>query len=245
MDIRSYEIESKIEESHWWFVGRRRLLSNLVHPLNLDRSEPILDVGTGTGNNLRFLGEMGFSNVSGVDFSTEAIHFCQLKGLGKVHHGDATHLPFSEQQFRLILATDILEHLENDLDGLKEMVRVLKPGGNLLLTVPAFPFLWGPQDIISHHKRRYHLKPLLHHLTEAGLCVEKRFYFNFLLFFPILFARRLIRWLKLPVLSENKVNTPLINQILKAVFLMDVSLAPFIKPPFGVSLFILAKKSTP
>jgi SAM-dependent methyltransferase len=233
-------VEAEVERSHWWFAGRRRLLARQIRRLALPSSACILDVGTGTGTNLRLLTELGFEDVTGVDASDDAVRLCAEKHPGLVEKGDACALPFPDASFDLVLATDVLEHLEDDGKALAELRRVLRPGGSALLTVPAFPSLWGLQDEVSHHRRRYRRRDFEQRLERSGLALRECFHFNYLLFGPIWLARQAIRCLGLRLDSENQVNTPVLNQLLGWVFGLDVWSAPRLRPPFGVSIFALA-----
>lgn len=132
MDTAGYAVEAGIEADHWWFAGRRFLSSQIIRRFNLSQDAEILDVGTGTGANLRLLRELGFTRVTGVDQSPEAIRFCAEKGLGEVRLGEVCALPLSDERFDLILATDVIEHVEDDVSGMREIRRVLKRGRPLL-----------------------------------------------------------------------------------------------------------------
>ena len=123
-----------------------------------------------------------------------------------------------------------------------EIRRVLRPGGTALITVPAFPSLWGLQDVKSHHYRRYRMAPFLRLIEQSGLVIEKKFHFNYLLFAPIYAARQVINLLDIKLGSENEVNSPALNRLLGLVFRLDVTTAPFIKPPFGVSILALVHR---
>jgi SAM-dependent methyltransferase len=184
MDTATYAAEAVLEENHWWYVGRRVLFSEIIKTLRLSENVDVLDVGTSTGTNLRMLRDLGFSKIRGLDQSPDAIRYCAEKGLGTVQLGDICALPFDDCRFDLVLATDIIEHVEDDLLALRELYRVLKPGANLLVTVPTFEILRGPGDDVSHHKRRYRLPELLKKLNHANLVPTEFFYFNYLLFFP-------------------------------------------------------------
>jgi SAM-dependent methyltransferase len=243
MEVTAYAAEAAIEADHWWFVGRRDLFSDIVRDSALPPDAAILDVGTGTGANLRLLRDLGFERVTGVDFSAEAIRFCAEKGLGEVRPGNVCAMPFADGAFDLVFATDVIEHVQDDLAALQEIRRVLKPGGRALLTVPAFPILWGLQDEVSHHRRRYSLRLLLDRLQAAGLSPLRHFYFNYLLFLPILAARRVMRLLRFRPASEGEVNTRWLNRLLTALFRFDVKTAPWLRPPFGVSALIVATRS--
>ena len=242
MESTVYEAEARVEATHWWFTGRRKLFARMIRRLGVEPGDPILDVGTSTGTNLRMLGELGFQNVTGLDMSEDAVRFCAEKGLGSVKLGDATKMPFADESFSLVLATDIIEHVDDDGAALAEGRRVLRPGGTALITVPAFSSLWGFQDEVSHHKRRYRMKPLLERVSAGGLEPVDKFYFNYLLFAPIWTARQLMKVAKPSIKSENELNAPVINFLLGTIFDLDVASAGWLRPPFGVSLLVLAQK---
>lgn len=243
MDIGTYAAEAAAEETHWWFVGRRKLFGRILEECTLPRDATILDVGTSTRTNLRLLRDIGFCRVTGLDLSEEAIRYCEAKGFGPVMQGNICDLPFPDESYDFILATDIIEHVDDDALALRETRRVLVPGGRVLITVPAFQSLWGLQDERSFHKRRYRLRPLLQIVQAAGLQPVRYHYFNYLLFCPIWLARRMITLLGLRLDSEAQVNTPALNRIMTVIFDADIRTAPIIKPPFGVSILILARKA--
>lgn len=242
MDTSTYAVEAKVESTHWWFVGRRKLISKIITALNIPHDMPILDVGTGTGTNLRLLKDLRYTNVTGVDINETAIRFCLEKSLGKVKQGDICNLPFENNQFQLILATDIIEHVDNDLMALSEINRILLPGGIAIITVPAFQKLWGLQDKVSHHKRRYKVRQLKALVEKVGLYISKSFYFNYILFIPIWLARQIMHIFRIKLASENQINTPILNRILTHIFTFDVLSARWIRPPFGVSVMVVATK---
>jgi len=242
MDLNAYTLEAEIEEHHWWFVGRRRLFAQLLTDLAVPRDAAILDVGTSTGTNLRLLKGLGYSNVTGVDRSPQAIEFCSAKGLGPVELGDVCNLPFADGSFDVVFATDIIEHVDNDMSALQELSRVLKPNGRVLITVPAFQVLWGVQDEVGHHKRRYRLKELVDKVLAAGFRPLQQYYFNYLLFLPILAARMLLKVFRFGVTNENQLTTPLLNRILLKIFTFDVRTAGKVRAPFGVSCLVLVDR---
>ena len=237
-----YEIEANVENTHWWFVGRRKLFRSIISRFGVDSGDKVLDVGTSTGTNLRLLRDMNFSNVQGVDLNPDAIRYCADKGLGNVHFGDIQNLPFDDDTFSLVLATDIIEHVQDDANAMRELTRVLAPGGRLLITVPAFMALWGHNDSTSHHQRRYTGNEISTLAQSAGLKVMQQFYFNFLLFLPIWVARQIIRRTTKVPRPENEMNSPLINTLLTMVFSLDITLAPYVRPPFGVSYLVMCEK---
>ncbi len=242
MDSSVFLVEAKIEETHWWFVQRRRLFADLIRKSNIALDADVVDIGTGTGANLRLLKQMGFTRVTGIDPSEEAARWCAEKGLGSVRTGDLCALPLADASLDLVLATDVIEHVAEDAQAVAEIRRVLRPGGTALITVPAFPSLWGLQDIKSHHYRRYRMAPLVRLLEGSGLVIEQRFHFNYLLFAPIFAARQVINLLDVKLGSENEVNNPALNRLLGLVFRLDVTTAPLLRPPFGVSILALVHR---
>jgi SAM-dependent methyltransferase len=244
MDRSVFVTEAKIEATHWWFVERRRLFARLIGKAGIPLDATVVDIGTGTGANLRLLRQMGYVHVEGIDPSEHAAHWCAEKELGDVRTGDIRALPLTDSSVDLLLATDVIEHVNEDNQAVAEIRRVLRPGGVALITVPAFSSLWGLQDVKSQHFRRYRMTPFLELLKQAGLVVENSFYFNYLLFGPIYVARQIIRWTKVELNSENEVNNLLLNRILSVVFRLDVMTAPVLKLPFGVSILALVHRPT-
>jgi SAM-dependent methyltransferase len=241
MDTSTYAVEAEVEATHWWFVARRRLLADLIARQRIPRDARVLDIGTSTGSNLRLLKELGFDNRRGLDLSDDAIRWCAEKGFGKVEKGDVCNLPFANGEFELVLATDIIEHVDDDFRAISEIRRVLAPKGVAIITVPAFESFWGLQDEIAHHKRRYRRNELVTLIERSGLTCLDSFYFNYLLFLPIWGARQVIRLLRVNLESEAQVNTPLLNRLLTWIFTLDVTTARVLHPPFGVSIMAVTK----
>lgn len=242
MESGTFASEAVHEANHWWFVGRRRLFAREIAEAGLPKQAAVLDVGTSTGTNLRMLREIGFGNVAGLDFSRDAIAYCESKGFGGVREGDICAMPFADDSFDLVLATDIIEHVDDDQTALHEIARVLKPGGLVLVTVPAFKALWGLQDRVAQHKRRYRQKQLLERIGKAGLATETSYHFNYLLFLPILLARRAIDLFGIKARSEAEFNSTSSNWLFDKIFTFDVFSARRLKPPFGVSILAFARK---
>ncbi len=244
MDRSAYEIEARTEQTHWWFVGRRHLFSEIIAGLSgLQTADRILDVGTSTGTNLRMLRDLGYQDVRGLDMSPVAAGFCADKGFGQVDIGDVCDLPYPDNHFQLVLATDIVEHVDDDEKALQEIRRVTAPNGHVLLTVPAFQSLWGSQDVIAHHKRRYRREQFVDRVRARNLEVEKSFYFNFILFPPIYLVRRLVRLFSLPVENENHLTPSVLNVLLTRLFKLDVWMSQRLSVPFGVSIAVIARPS--
>ena len=243
MQQHTYSIMYEVEERHWWFVGRRKIIEKFVATAcrEIGKLKPrILDVGCGTGANLQMLGEHG--EAEGVDISNEALEFCRARGLAKVKQGAAESLPFENASFDLVTALDVVEHLDDDVAGLKEMRRVLRPRGRALLFVPAFMFLWGVQDDVSHHRRRYTAGEIANRIREAGLTVERITYANLTFFLPILIGRSLMRLTGVRPSSENNINIGMLNGALGQLFGNEGWWLQRLSFPFGVSIVCVARR---
>ena len=245
MQHHTYAITYEEENKHWWFVGRRRIIAGFVE--NIFRrgkfSHPrILDVGCGTGANLELLSQFGAAE--GVDISQQAIDFCRLRGLERVRMGAAEELPYEDGSFDLLTALDVVEHLDDDVAGLREMRRVLRTDGRILLFVPAFMFLWGVQDDISHHRRRYTREGLRRAVVAAGFEIERLTYANLTFFVPTLLGRLFMRATGWRPASEANINIAAMNGALGQVLGAERHLLDHTNLPFGVSLICVARRDT-
>lgn len=247
MQAHTYSIMNEVEKGHWWFVGRRQIiksfLARLVRTLKADVGKGkvrILDVGCGTGANLEMLSQFG--DAEGVDVSSEALSFCRARGLANVKQGEAERLPYEAESFELVTGLDVVEHLDDDLAGLKEMHRVLRPEGRALMFVPAFMFLWGVQDDISNHRRRYTMDELKSVVTKAGFAVERASYVNITFFAPILLGRLLMRATGFRPASENNITIGFLNGVLGKIFGAESLALRHVNFPFGVSIICVARK---
>jgi SAM-dependent methyltransferase len=238
----TYPILFRVEQSHWWHTGRREILASFVADICrqvTDRRPRILDVGCGTGANLLMLSKYG--DAEGVDVSEDALAFCRERGLEKVKLGAGEELPYEDGTFDLVTAFDVVEHMDDDLAGLTEMRRVLRPGGRVLLFVPAFMFLWGLQDDVSNHRRRYRLPELRRVLEQAGFEVERTTYANITFFLPILFIRKLMRLTGLKASTENNINVTALNGFLRRLFGTESWILRYMNLPFGVSALCVGR----
>jgi SAM-dependent methyltransferase len=243
MKEHTYPIMFRIEQSHWWYTGRRKILTSFVEDICrrvTDRRPRILDVGCGTGANLLMLSQFG--DAEGVDISEDALAFCRERGLEKVKLGAGEALPYDDGAFDLVTGLDVVEHMDDDLAGLREMRRVLRPGGRVLLFVPTFMFLWGVQDDVSNHRRRYRLPELRRVLEQAGFEIERMTYANITFFLPILLMRKLMRLTGIKAESENNINVSALNGVLGSVFGAESVVLRFMNIPFGVSGLCVARK---
>jgi len=246
MQQHTYAIMDEVEGSHWWFVGRRAILEgflqNIVGRLAARRAKTlqILDVGCGTGANLEMLSQFG--QAQGVDVSDDALEFCRQKGLA-AQKGLAETLPYEDGAFDLTTALDVVEHLDDDIAGLKEMFRVTKSGGYSLIFVPAFMWLWGVQDDISNHRIRYTRKQIVERLQKAGYTVERATYANWTFFTPILAGRTIMKLTGIKPESENNITISGLNGVFGRLFGAESLWLRRFNFPIGVSIVIVARKN--
>lgn len=243
MEESVYEAEFTNELTHWWFVARREMFGRLIRSWGNQMEFDCLDVGTSTGTNLRLLGGMKVRSITGIEINSQAAEMARVKTGQHVVVGDSTNMPFEDKRFDLVLATDVLEHVENHELAVEEIFRVLKPGGRALVTVPAFMSLWGLQDDLSQHKRRYVKSELVSLLEGAGFTVEKSWYFNFFLAPLVFIARKLVKYFRITARSEGDFNFPLINRVLLMLFRLDCRFSINGHFPFGVSLGVIAHRA--
>ena len=189
MDAAVYRAMYLAEDRHWWFRGRRAVIRALLARAGVARPARLLDAGCGTGRNL--VEFAGGAEAHGVDPSAEAVAACHERGLAGVVQGTVEQLPFGDRSFDLILATDVIEHLEDDVLALRELRRVAAPEGILVCTVPAFMWLWSDEDERLHHRRRYRLPELTQRVAASGFDPQIATYFNSALLPAIAAVRKL------------------------------------------------------
>ncbi len=230
------------EQAHWWFVARREAIVRLLRSWPPDSR--ILDIGCSGGVLMRELMRRGFQDVTGIDFSREAIDTCTAAGIPNVFQMDAHRVTFPMQSFDVIISSDCLEHLERDGEALKNWYSMLKPGGVMILFVPAFQFLWSDHDVINHHYRRYTVSGLSRLLRSAGFRVIRRGYWNFLLFFPAALVR-ILRPASTHHPRSDLDNPPrCVNGILKTVMKVENFVFRHVSFPIGISAFVLSGKES-
>ncbi len=207
----------------------------------------VLDVGIGSGVMLPFLERYG--EVFGCDRESSALFFSRESAHGRLIQGEAGCLPVADESLDLVTLFDLLEHTQDDESVLVESARVLRPGGYLCVTVPAHPWLWGNQDLISRHVRRYRTGELERRIESAGLGLVYRTYFNTVLF-PVVALIRLARRLSGRQVDEDTVRSDFtmtkpgrLNDLLKLIFSAEARWLQCWKLPVGVSLLCVARKS--
>ena len=243
MDIESYSIAAKVEEKHWWFYGRRALINKVLKKNTNGILDPveILEVGCGNGGNLALLSTFG--NVSALEMDDNARLRAESRKIAKVEKGWLPdNVPYQDNTFDIIAVLDVIEHIDDDDEALAVLSRILKPDGLLVLTAPAFEWLWSLHDEKSHHKRRYVLADLREKIINQGFRSIYCSYFNTLLF-PISFLFIVLsRILRFNTNIAFKIPNFIINSLLKKIFLAESLVVPAFSLPFGVSIIVCARK---
>ena len=245
VDPKEFAVQYDIEESHWWFKARRRLVRRFAEQIHAEWGRPlrILDMACATAMSFRFLSDLG--SIRGLDISTETIHFAKQRGVDRIVRGDAQKIPFGEGSFDLVLALDAFEHFPDDVGSMGEVQRVLAPGGALILTVPAFMSLWSPHDDAFHHLRRYTRGELRRRVSGQGLRIERLSYYSMFLFPPLFLFRKLRSWLARgkPATSDFNVHIPRpVEWSLAVLMSVEAALLKKINLPVGASLICLSRK---
>lgn len=230
------------EDSHWFYLTTHTLVISLIKK-NLSKKKfknRILDAGCGTGLLVERM--QSFGEIHGIDISSEAIKFSKKRGLRNIHQGSVTKLPFKKNFFDLIVSIDVLYHkwVTDDSLALKEFNRVLKPGGVLILKLPAFSWLARKHDQVVYTKKRYSIKELEKLISLTNFKIIKGSYFFFLLL-PFVFMERLFK--KRRVRSSIGYVSPFLNQILIYIMKFELMLFSNFDLPIGVSVVIVAKKA--
>ena len=241
MDILEFQNMFEVEDQHWWFKGKREIIKYLLQA-ELKPGRRALDFGCGCGAILKSLSRE--VEVEGVDISRTAIDFCRQRGLKNVMVIKLDQWRPKPDYYDLIIISDVLEHVENDLALLRKLYSALRQGGILLATVPAFNFLWSNHDLILHHKRRYTRPALIKAARQAGFDWSFISYYNFWLFLPVL-AVRTFRKLFRPVSTKSDtipIPGRLMNKIFYLIFKSEQYFLKKLVFPFGVSLIAITRK---
>lgn len=226
----------EVERTHFWHAPRRRLFLDVIQRI-VPAGARVLDVGCGTGALSEALSSRGY-DVHGVDphasaMDLDAARFCE---------GRVDSLPLLDEHFDLVCALDVLEHVDDGV-AVRELKRVLRPGGWLLVSVPGYQWLWSERDVVAGHLRRYTLSGLRRLLVDEGFNVERRFGYQFLLL-PALVASRWWQRLRPATVQVAREDRPgrFVNAILCAINLAEVRLGRVLRPPIGSSIVMLARK---
>lgn len=235
MDRAVYDRMAQHDATHWWYVARRRILAGLIAShINPPRNARILEIGCGTGHNFSMLGQFGTVDAIEIDEGARAlaeerlgrpILTAPLPGLDGI----------ADASYDVIALLDVLEHIEEDTASLASIRKKLKPGGKILLTVPANPWMWSAHDTAHHHHRRYTRAGLAAVAQQAGLKVELLNHFNSLLF-PVAAAARLAGKLMGKKTSDDQMPAAPVNAVLTGIFGLERHLVGRVPLPAGVSL---------
>jgi SAM-dependent methyltransferase len=249
MEPAEYEVMHRQEMVHWWFRGRRALLRRLLaRHVSAGREPPrLLDFGCGTGGNAVGYADVG--PVVGVEPDAEALRFAGTRPGATRHRLDycravGTARPLRSGAFDAVLASDVLEHIADDAAAVREIARVLRPGGAFIFSVPAHPWLWSAHDVALWHQRRYRRGELVRLLEGAGLRVRWLSYWNAVLF-PVVAARRVLapRLGDKSAGSDTVLPSPPVNSVLAGILGAEARALDWIRFPFGVSLVGVATSS--
>ena len=241
MEDHLYRQFYEIENDHWWFAARRKILiAYLRHRVDTSPRLKLLDVGCGTGSILAEASH--YCDAYGLDASPQAVEFCQKRGLSKLFVGNLDTYPGGER-FDVITLLDVIEHLDDDLGVLKQAHARLADNGHVLITVPAYQWLWSSHDVVNHHKRRYTRKHLSTVVSNAGFSIDHVTYFNTVLF-PIALMRRVFaRASSTKQADDFVIPSGPVNAALYGIFRLEGSVVPYITLPFGLSVLCWASKT--
>lgn len=241
MEEQVYCRMAEIEDEHWWFVVRRRILKTILEGLPLPENPLILEAGCGTGGNLRMLAQFG--EVVALEPDPKARAHAAKKGRCRVYDVRLPdRVPFRKASFDLVVALDVLEHLHDDRECLRVLHQSLKHNGWALFTVPAFQFLWSRHDELHHHWRRYSQSELSQKLRAAGFKPVLTTYFNSLLL-PVIAGVRIVKKIfHIQAVDDDTMPTPILNRLLTTFFAIECGLLTRLSFPLGVSLLFLARK---
>ena len=242
MNIQMYRIFFRVQKRHWWFATKKEIILEAIYKyLKKETDLKVLDIGCGSGLMLNALEDVG--ETFGMDMSDDAISFSKEIFSGRVEKGFLPdQIPYAENQFNLITALDVIEHVDEDIQSLKAIRAHLVEGGKAIITVPAYMFLWSKFDELNEHKRRYSLAELNQKLLQADFIVLKISYYNTLLF-PIVFVVRMLNnFLKRDGSSDVEMPSPPLNFVLKKIFGFEKYLLRYVNLPFGVSILAVVRK---
>ncbi|MDX3884093.1 MAG: class I SAM-dependent methyltransferase [Sphingomonas sp.] len=240
MNRAIYDRMAEIDGAHWWFVARRRIIAALIEQQVRPRpGARILEVGCGTGSNIPMLQRYGTVDAIEPDDAARALT-TERTGVA-VKGGLLPHdVVLDDDAYDLIVLLDVLEHIPGDREALSALVPKLAPGGRILVTVPAAPWMWSAHDVAHHHQRRYTMAHVRKVLADSGLKVRHATHFNTLLF-PLIAAARGLGKLRGQEDGDDAMPSPLVNRLLQGIFAAERRWVGRWSLPFGVSIGLVAE----
>ena len=234
-----YDTMADLDQRHWWYKARRQVLAELIRRLaQPPPNAAILEIGCGTGHNLSMLGQFG--HVDALELDDEVRSVAETRLGREVMSGPLPELAgVPQRHYDLIGAFDVIEHIDDDHSALASIASRLKPGGKLVMTVPAHRWMWSAHDVVNHHKRRYSKRALKRLIAASPLRLEASGYFNSLLF-PVAVAERLSSKIRGKDEADLSVPPQPINAALEQVFAAERYLVGRLPLPPGLSLFAVA-----
>lgn len=244
MNPAEYARMHALEDWYWWFVARRdaaaRFLRDHAPP---ERPLRILDAGCGTGALLELFRTWPDAVATGVDLSPEALRFSYGRGHRRLAGADLSLLPFRSDSFHAVTALDVIEHVPDDSRCVREIARVLRPGGILVASVPAYQFLWGPHDEALHHHRRYNSSQIRDLIQSTELRVERQTHLLSALFPAAAMMRLAARGKKSHSPEAKLPRVPgVVNRGLILFQAAELAVARRASLPFGLSILVVARK---
>jgi ubiquinone/menaquinone biosynthesis C-methylase UbiE len=242
MKKSEYQKMYEMEETYWWHVGRKEIIKKVLSRLDLNKNTKILNVGSGTGGTVPMLEHFG--GVDNVDTSDSAIAYAKSKGIKNIKKVQGIKLPYKSNSFDVLVALDVLEHIEDDSKALLEWHRVLKNNGKGIITVPAYQWLWSEHDESLHHKRRYTLSELSIKCSKAGFKINKRSYL-IVFSFGLIVVYRFLSSLSSKK-NGHKSSYVLLPKPINALFIsllkIESLFIKYINFPFGTTAFVVIEK---
>ena len=239
MEKHLHKLFADLENHRWWSVGIRQIQLFFVKKYLPVPFPEILDIGCGPGATLKELSKLG--HTIGIDNSKYALQLAKQRGLKNIRYGDVLHLPFSENSFHIVTAFDVIEHVDDDIKGLTEIKRVMKKGGIVIFTSPAYMWLYDDHDRMNHHFRRYTTRKFIEKAKNLGLNVRFCTYCNTFLFPFIVLVKVFNRIRGMSRFNNEDTPEPL-NSILKLIFSSERYVLNMVPFPFGLSILAVLEK---
>jgi SAM-dependent methyltransferase len=242
MERAAYDRMRSLETTHWWFLGRRHVLARLLANLGLPPRARILEAGCGVGGNIEMLA--GFGRVDAFEPDGPSRQYVGDRlGLTPAEGFLPDQVPYKAASFDAVCAFDVVEHVEDDHGSVAALADLVRPGGYLVVTVPAYRWMWSAHDVIHHHKRRYTRQEILQIVRDAGLEPVKASYFNAVLF-PLAAAVRMAKRLARIDSADDKLPSAPLNTLFRKIFSAEAEWLTRHDLPFGLSIIVIGRRPT-